>query len=246
MHTSSKEAAPQKKRNLPQIVTERLKQEILSGALRPGEKLPTEQQLTQQFEVSRTVIREAISGLKQDGLLASRQGSGVFVLEPSQTHETLAFLSRNPATIAAVIEALELRTSVEVGAAELAAQRRSPAQEARILECFKAFRECVSTGANSEDADFAFHQSISEATNNKKFSDFLSLLGRSNIPRSELRKKAGLRIDPTVERQILEEHEEIVEAIANRDPDAAGRAMRNHLFRGVQRYRALARAAQKA
>ena len=137
MPENTREIAQSAGKNLTQVVAGQLKRRILEGGLRAGEKLPTEKQLTQEFGVSRTVIREAISGLKQDGLVASRQGSGVFVLDPPQNTETLTFLSQNPRTIANVIEALELRASVEIGAAELAAQRCSPAQEAKIFTCFQ-------------------------------------------------------------------------------------------------------------
>lgn len=244
MISSPKKAAQHLGQSLTQFVAAQLKQRILSGDLKPGDKLLTEQQLTQEFDVSRTVIREAISGLKQDGLLTSRQGSGVFVLKPDQTSDTLKFLSNNPRTISCVIEALELRSSVEIGAAELAACRCSPAQEARIFECFRAFKERVEAGDISEKEDFAFHVSVAEAANNTKFVEFLTLLGRDTIPRSELRQKASLRTDPKVEGQILEEHRKILDAIAGHDPAAAGQAMRCHLEKGVQRYRALARAAQ--
>lgn len=244
MPENTREIAQSAGKNLTQVVAGQLKRRILEGGLRAGEKLPTEKQLTQEFGVSRTVIREAISGLKQDGLVASRQGSGVFVFDPPQNTETLTFLSQNPRTIANVIEALELRASVEIGAAELAAQRCSPAQEAKIFTCFQKFKECVSKGEISEDADFAFHVAIAEAANNPRFSEFLTLLGRNTIPRSELRKKAGLTTDPEVERQILQEHLALLDAITARDSQAAGAAMRAHLIKGAERYRAIARIAQ--
>lgn len=244
MTSSSKSSDRTTGQTLAQFVSSQLKQQILAGDLQPGDKLLTEQQLTQKFNVSRTVIREAISGLKQDGLLASRQGSGVFVLEPGQNDETLAILSKNPRTIAAVIEALELRAALETGAAELAAQRCSPAQEAHIIDCHQTLKARVDAFENSEEEDFAFHMSIAEAANNTKFVAFLSQLGRDTIPRSELRKKANLQTDRDVEQQILAEHREILDAIVRRDPLAAGNAMRRHLQEGIQRYRLLARAAQ--
>ncbi|MEP2717101.1 FadR/GntR family transcriptional regulator [Pseudophaeobacter sp.] len=244
MSQSPKRAAQQQGQNLTQFLAGQLKQRILSGDLKPGNKLPTEQQLAQEFEVSRTVVREAISGLKQSGLLTSRQGSGVFVLEPSQTGETLTFLSNNPRTIASVIESLELRTAVEIGAAELAAQRCSPAQEARIFECYSAFKARVEAREPSEKEDYAFHLAVAEASNNKKFVEFLTLLGRDTIPRSELRKKANLRSDPELELRILKEHRDILDAIAGQDSTEAGQAMRRHLEQGADRYRSLARAAQ--
>lgn len=239
-------AARKPRRNLTQEVVEALRQRIRSGELTPGDKLPTEQKLIAEYGVSRTVIREAISALKADGLLSSRQGAGVFVCEPSRQEAALALLSEHPTTIASVIEALELRSAVEIGAAELAAQRCSPAQEAEIFSRFNAFRAKVQAGQRSEEEDFAFHVAIAEATNNRRFVEFLTLLGRNIIPRSELREKAGLPRDPEVEERILQEHRQLMDAISARDPAAAGDAMRQHLVNGAARYRALARRAQEA
>jgi len=232
------------RQNLTQKVVEALKQRISDGDIKPGDKLPTEQKLTAEFGVSRTVIREAISGLKADGLLISRQGAGVFALEPKKKDETLALLSENPKTIASVIEALELRAAVEIGAAELAAQRCSPGQEADIYACFNAFKKKVDASEVSEQEDFAFHAAIAEATNNRRFVDFLTLLGRNTIPRSELRQKANLQPEPEIEQSILTEHRDLLDAIAARDPARAGASMRKHLTEGAERYRALARLVQ--
>jgi GntR family transcriptional regulator, transcriptional repressor for pyruvate dehydrogenase complex len=232
------------RQNLTQKVVISLRQRIEGGTLKPGDKLPTEHKLIEEFGVSRTVIREAISALKADKLVDSRQGAGVFILEPVKKDETLALLSENPKTIASVIESLELRAAVEIGATELAAQRCSPAQEAEIYAKYNAFKAKVTAGELSEKEDFAFHVAIAEAANNKRFADFLMLLGRNTIPRSELRVKANLKQDPELEKRILSEHLEIMEAIAERNPLKAGQAMRVHLTQGAERYRALARKVQ--
>lgn len=234
------------RQNLTQKVVAALRIKVEQEKLLPGDKLPTEQKLMDEFGVSRTVIREAISGLKADGLLASRQGSGFYVARPSDAKKTIAFLSGNPKTIASVIEALELRASVEMGAAELAAQRCLPAQEASIFSAFNDFRRTVEAGEISEKQDFAFHVAIAEASNNQKFVEFLTLIGRNIIPRSQLRIEADMKLDGDVERLILEQHRVIMEAIFEKDSEAARLAMKMHLNDGAQRYRALARLAQNS
>lgn len=228
--------------NLTQKTAAALRLKIEQKILLPGDKLPTEQKLVDQYGVSRTVIREAVSNLKADGLLISKQGSGVFVLEPPA--QTIALLSENPQTISEVIEALELRSAVEAGAAELAAKRASPAQEANIHAAFIKFKNKVLAGENSEKADFAFHVAIAEAANNDKFVTFLTLIGRNAIPRSQLRIEANLPLDTDVEQQMLNEHEAILNAIQDEDCDAARSAMQTHLNNGIKRYRALARIVQ--
>ena len=232
------------KQNLTQRVVAALRLKVEQEKLLPGDKLPTEQKLMGEYGVSRTVIREAISGLKADGLLASRQGSGFYVASPSPSNDTITFFSGNPKTISSVIEALELRASVETGAAELAAQRCLPAQEAHIFSAFNAFRRKVEVGEISEKEDFAFHVAIAEASNNQKFVEFLTLIGKNIIPRSKLRVEANMQLDGEVEKHILEQHRVIMEAIFDKDSEAARLAMQTHLNEGAARYRALARLAQ--
>lgn len=241
----SEKLAPSPRQSLSKKVITELRERITSGALNPGDKLPTEHKLIDEFGVSRTVIREAIAGLKVDGLVDSRQGAGVFVLKPTKKAETLSLLHDNPKTIASVIEALELRSAVEIGAAELAAKRCSPAQEAEIFDRYNAFRSKVVAAEVSEEEDFAFHVAIAQATNNKRFVEFLTLIGRNTIPRSKLRVEANLPRDAAVEERILSEHKAIMEAIIDRDAESAREAMRHHLSEGESRYRTLARQAQE-
>ena len=234
------------RQNLTQKIVNALRIKVEQEKLLPGDKLPTEQKLMDEFGVSRTVIREAISGLKADGLLASRQGSGFYVAEPSKSEKTNVFFSGNPKTISSVIEALELRTWVEMGAAELAAQRCLPAQEANIFAAFNDFKRKVEAGEISEKQDFAFHVAIAEAANNQKFVEFLTLIGRNIIPRSQLRVEADLKLDHAIENRILSQHRAIMEAVFNKDSEAARLAMQEHLNEGAERYRVLARLAQNS
>jgi DNA-binding FadR family transcriptional regulator len=232
------------RQSLTAKVVEVLRREIESGARAPGDKLPTEPLLTKQFGVSRTVIREAIAGLRADGLVESRHGVGVFVLDrPS------ALGARRPSPFVAskisdVIEELELRAAVEIEAAGLAAQRASPAQEAEIDASYQHFTALVQRGASTTEADFAFHMAIAHATNNTRFADFLAHLGRRTIPREKLLGVLGEAVAlPNRDAKLDAEHREVAEAIARRDPEAARASMRAHLIGSLERYRGLARSA---
>lgn len=229
------------RQSLTKKVESLLRRHIVDGDWVPGDKLPTEHALAKQHSVSRTVIREAISGLKADGLLASRQGSGIFVIEPPQPNKELNSLSSDPEVLSSVIETLELRDAVETGAAGLAAKRCSPAQEANIYAKFNEFKQKVINGENSEKQDFAFHVAIAKASNNEKFIDFLTIVGRNIIPRSTLRTKANLKHDPKFEDRILQEHQAILDAISQNDVEAARTAMHNHLTKSAENYRLLVR-----
>lgn len=227
------------RRNLTEQVTERLRARILNGTLSPGDQLPTEHQLVDEFGVSRTVVREAIAALRADRLIEARQGVGVFVLPPPEEDDGLALFRKVPQKISSVIEMLELRAAVEVEAAGLAALRCSPAQEMRIRECFDEMAEQVDRGETAEQADFAFHIAIASATNNSQFIAFLEYLGRRTIPRSQLGGAASGEPVLDRERRLQEEHAAIVAAITARDVDGAREAMRRHLQGSLQRYRSL-------
>ena len=94
----------ERKPKLSEQVVSALRDQILGGQILPGQKLPTEGQMTETFRVSRTVIREAMASLAADGLVESRQGAGVFVLE----HPTLAFgsFSQDIKTVSLAINVL--------------------------------------------------------------------------------------------------------------------------------------------
>ena len=121
-----------------------LEQRIRSGAYAPGARLPTEMALAAEFGVSRAVVREAVARLKADGLVASRQGSGMSVAaRPDSGSFKLA-----PGTPAgeALSHIFELRALVETGAAELAARRRTPADLAAMYAALQAMGEAVRQG----------------------------------------------------------------------------------------------------
>lgn len=227
--------------NLVEQVSGQLRALIQSGAIRPGEKLPSEASLTQQYAVSRTVIREAVAALRADGLVEPRQGAGVFVLSPPP-EISVPFQGINQDRISSIIEILELRTAVEVEAAALAAQRRSPAQEETLIELCDDIDHLIADGAPTTDADYAFHLAIADATHNPRFREFLSLMGPGAIPRAALPTSAGDATNRKYLDQLQIEHRRIVEAIALRDEEAARQAMRAHLSGSQQRYRRLLRA----
>jgi DNA-binding FadR family transcriptional regulator len=241
----SSEPIKKPRENLTEKVIHSIKAMIDAGELKAGDKLPTEPNMIQQFGVSRTVIREAIASLKADGLAEPRHGVGVFIRTPKKPKHELSLLLQHTDKISDAIEALELRTAVEIESAALAATRCSPAQEAEIYDHFYAFERKLLQGENTEKEDFDFHVAIAKATNNQHFVEFLTLIGRKTIPRARLREEAGLPRDPGVEKRLNAEHKEILDAIMERDPERAQKAMRAHLSGGSNRYRALARAAQR-
>ncbi|PZM11534.1 FadR/GntR family transcriptional regulator [Rhizobium tubonense] len=233
--------APASRRNLVDVVGGRLRQDIINGLLKPGEKLPSESGLTEQFKVSRTVIREAIASMRADGLLDVRHGIGVFVGN-IKAHPLQGLLDTDAGRVSSIIEMLELRAAVETEAAGLAALRRSPAQEQVIIERFEEIGRALVEGLATSEADFRFHVAIADATNNPRFREFLELTGQQMIPRSTL-QQGGREAPADYLAQIQSEHHHIADAISERDENGAREAMRLHLKGSQQRYRSLIRKA---
>lgn len=238
MHSS--ETQSRGRRNLVETVSEQLRHSILSGDLRPGDKLPSEAGLTQQYDVSRTVVREAIASLRADGLVEARHGVGVFVRTPP-AQPVLPFQAVEPSKISSIIEMLELRAGVETEAAGLAAIRRSPAQEEAIWERYDELGRLIAAGQPTTAADFAFHLAIADAANNPRFREFLEMMGRPMIPRALLEDTSPEPTPADYLKQLQAEHRQIADAISARDEDAARQAIRTHLKRGQERYRRLIR-----
>ena len=238
--TPSRARKPRK--SLSVQVIQRLREDIENGVYEVGDKLPTEPVLVEQFGVSRTVIREAIAELRAGGLVRSRQGNGVFVQEAQRQAGGLVLLNQVSKKISDVIEELELRAAVEIESAGIAAMRASPAQEAEIQGHLVEFSNLVEAGKSTALADFNFHMAIARATNNSRFEEFLSHLGRRTIPRAKLSELTGSKYTfLNRDAHLHEEHQVVADAILSKDVSAAREAMRTHLVGSLERYRALAR-----
>jgi len=207
--------------------------QIDSGALRPGDRLPTEAQLSARHGVSRSVVREAVQRIKSRGLLLSRQGSGVFVAPPP-AHRPLAFDPTVLDSMEAVVQVVELRRVLEGEIAALAAERSTRAQRAGLKRALKAIDTAMAAGHDGVAEDMAFHRAIGEATGNPQFSRLLAFL--EQYLREAMRVTKGneaRRAD--FMHQVREEHRSIVAAIEARDPAAARAAAVGHLLRGQER-----------
>lgn len=233
--------APRRYGTLTRHVRDTLREGILAGKPAPGEKLPSEAQLIDRFQVSRTVVREALSSLREEGLVEPRRGAGVFVRDPAGGHWP-NLRGIDPQRISSVIEGLELRTAIEVEAAFLAAARCSPVQEEAIIRRHHEVAACIREGRPTVEADLAFHLAIAEASNNRRFMELLTILGRGMIPRAALENAEDAAPTSYLER-LHEEHQQIVSAISSRDQLGAREAMRAHLVGSQQRYRAYLRGA---
>ena len=231
------EPVPARKPKLAEVVIDTLRKRIGAGEFAPGEKLPTETQLTAHFGVSRTVVREAIAALAADGMVQPRQGAGVFVMAGASS----AFASiagERSSKISVALNVLEVRMGIEIESAGLAAQRHSASQVAAVQEAWNEFGRLLRQGTPTGKTDFAFHRAIAIATNNPFYLEVLDALGSRTIP-CDIASPWGTESVLTYEYQVglHEEHRRILNAIAARDADGAREAMRDHLSRSQDRYR---------
>jgi GntR family transcriptional repressor for pyruvate dehydrogenase complex len=234
---SAPDLRTERKPKLAERVVSTLREQLRSGELRPGQKLPTEQQLTATFGVSRTVVREAIAALAADGLVEPRQGAGVFVMEhPATAFGSLAADMSSKDSIA--LNVLEVRLALEIESAGLAALRRSASHEAAIQEAFFEFERLLRRAEPTGPADLAFHRAIASATGNPFYVEMLDVLGRRAIP-CDVTSPWATEIALSIEYQegLQREHLAILNAISAGDAEAARDAMRIHLTRSQQRYR---------
>jgi len=235
-------AVRRRPRSLAHDLVDGLAGRIREGTLTPGEKLPTEAAIMEEFGVSRTVVREAISRLQAAGLVETRHGVGTFVVGLGEG-TPFRISPEQLGTLQDVIAVLELRIGVETESAALAAARRTPENLDTLRNALKAFMSAVEEGRDAVGPDFQFHLEIARATQNHHFVDLMGTLGGMMIPRARLEPPGPL----TPERQaylrrVNAEHESIVEAISRQDPEAARAAMRTHLANSRERRRRLAEA----
>lgn len=199
----------------------------------PGAQLPTEKLLCERFGVSRAVVREAISRLKAEGCVETRQGLGAFVAaRPGQG--SFRLLREAEATPDEFAEVFEMRCLVETGAAELAARRRSQTDLERLAAALAQMERALAGDVDGASADDAFHVAIATATGNGQLARFLAFMGRQfSESRQPTWDASGLRSGRAAEAQA--EHRRIFEAIRAQDGEAAREAARAHLVSAARR-----------
>ncbi|MCL4764999.1 MAG: FadR family transcriptional regulator [Hyphomicrobiaceae bacterium] len=218
---------------LPDEIAKRLRNEVLKGTLKAGDKLPSEQQLCRMFGVSRPVVREAISRLKYDGVLESFQGRGVFVREDG-SGSSFRIDDPNLNDQRELAHIIELLVAIEGVATGLAAGRRSNRELKAIKAALDAMAIAIEEGRSGVDEDLSFHRAIVEATRNSYFIALVSFLESRvrnliRIARTNTARYEGLAYE------VQEEHEAIYRAITARDPDAAKTAAERHLRNAAAR-----------
>ncbi|MBW8815421.1 MAG: FadR family transcriptional regulator [Caulobacterales bacterium] len=205
---------------------------INADGLAVGDRLPSEARLAEIFGMSRTVVREALVRLAADDITEARRGAGSFV--KNRPSERLGAYMQ-PSELPSSLGTYEVRFVLEAEAARLAAARRSGDDMARIEAALQELRRALLSNAPAHAQDMELHRRVIQATANPAFLVAFDAL-EADVDRI---MRAGVDISrsrpPEFIREMMREHEMIVEAIRAQDADGAALAMRWHLSQGRKR-----------
>jgi DNA-binding FadR family transcriptional regulator len=217
--------------NLTDRITVALRQDIFSGKYQPGRQLPAGKDLSATFGVSITVIREALSRLKSDGLVASHQGKGVFVEDDTRARPFRLATAEGKSSLRHIFE---LRMGVEMQAATLAAERRKTGHLKAMLDCLKQMEPNKSSFEQALAADVALHLTIAQATQNPLIVSFMKFL-QPHLYESISKARASSARKTRTALIAYSDHYAIYEAIAASEPHRARLATRRVLERSLRR-----------
>jgi GntR family transcriptional repressor for pyruvate dehydrogenase complex len=200
---------------------------ITSASLKPGDRLPTEHELSEQLGVSRTVVREAVKVLVATGLVYTRRGSGLYVANKASSFATTMLDSLTPVDPTQVISLYEFRLMLELPAARLAAERITPHELRELREVVALNRGSAETQHRQQfrESDAAFHRVIAEATHNPFLAATIATTTRAQGWVFDI--AAGRTQELLL--SYAEQHAAILGAIQEGEPDAAAQAMQAHL-----------------
>lgn len=204
---------------------ERLRELLRNGQFGSDGKLPTERNLSEALGVGRRAIRRALEVLEAEGEVWRRQGSGTFV------GQRPGHWAGNVDAIVAgtdFMEIMEVRLRIEPQLAQLAAMRAKPTELVRMRELARKIRESEDADAR-ELWDGALHRQIAQSARNQLFLTIFDVMNhvRQDEAWQTIRERAR---SGTAITMAYAQHEDIIEAIASRDPARAGEAMRQHLL----------------
>jgi len=209
----NRDESPFHTRKFSDIAGDLIRQEILSGALKPGERV-NELALSERFSISRSPLREALRALEAEGLVELVPGRGAFVTTPSA--ESVQHLG-------------EVRAAIEMQVARLAAQRLDEDGRARLEDMMAGIEGALADASSGYPAELDFHHALAEVARNPK------LLQMSDEIERQLRiGRLARGSSPARARQVLAEHRAIFEAVVAGDVERAVETMREHIETSTQ------------
>lgn len=210
-------------------IAEALHEGIRSGALKPGEKLASVQQLAENFQVSRSAVREALSALKAKGLIEMRQGEGTYVKKFEADQIMFSLPSAILMKKEDINHLLEVRRIMETGAAAAAANNRTDEDLKKMKAALEEMKMANGVEELGEKSDLDFHLAVAVSSQNPLLVNLL--LNVSDIMQEAMKETRRLWLfsKQTTTERLYEEHLTIYEAIVKKDENKASEAMLYHL-----------------
>ena len=209
---------------LYQEIVDQIQAQVQNGALVPGDRLPPERELAEQFGVSRTAVREAIKSLAEKGLVTVEVGRGTFVQALTSEHvvEAMALLLGDERGSLAALQAA--RELLEIPIARLAATNRSPVHVERLSELLRQMEIAQHDPQRFIAADTDFHVELARATGNP----VLEVLSQTIVALMRKQRMLLTEFEQEIPAALLS-HRAILRAVTSRGANAAGKAMQEHL-----------------
>lgn len=224
--------APER-RQVADIVAERIERLIVDGVLKVGQALPSERRLCEKLGISRSAMREGLRVLRGRGIIETSQGRGSFVAKLSGGQDSSPLMHLFNSQPRTLYDLLEVRALLEGESARLAALRGT---DADFVLLRRRYEEMLAAHADGEDADpreharldHAFHIAICEASHNPVLVHTLQSLTDLMLS-TVFASVNNLYHRPTQKRQIDRQHSRLFHAVTERLPDQAQRAARDHI-----------------
>ena len=213
-----------KKTRVYEAIVEQLTSLILEGEIMPGDKLPSERELCEQFGVGRNSVREATRSLESAKLVETRQGEGTFVTANPISMIPMISDQMSSDTENGIHYLFEARMVLEPQITALAAERVTAAEMKGLQNILRHQHDEIESGGLGLQQDTQFHLGLAEAAKNKFLHPLLSSLLNSL---SEIRERS-LR-DKSVRLRSWEAHQQILDALLTKDRNKAIAAMISHL-----------------
>lgn len=204
-------------------VVKQIESGIITGTLQPGNMLPPERVLAEQFGVSRTVIREAMKALEHQGLVEVQHGRGIMIISPSVESVVNSMVRYLKIDMSPLWALHEMRSIVETEIAGLAASRRATEDVQILKNLLEQMANNVNSPEKYAEIDIEFHRALARMTYNPLFPIIMEPL--SEFMR-EARRIGGKAMD--AQRRTLASHSEIVSAVENQDIEYAKSVMGEH------------------
>ena len=228
LRNARSDAPPALRVAVPRNVSDHLRQMILRGGMKPGDRLPPQRELSRQLGVSRPSLREAMTALETMGLITIRVGSGAYVAAPEDRAPLWRFSDRcSPRDV------YEARLGLESYAAKLAARMVDAAGVARLAACVEHMRAALRNQdiAGMAAADAQFHDLLFQLCGNPVLAGMYRPVRDLMVETQRLPMIRWTRLEET-----LREHEEILAKIAAKDAMAAEHAMKRHIRSAAKRF----------